>query len=157
MQSHYEKKMEQVEFRKAMAVESLLLEATETICQRMEELQMSRAELARRLGKSRAAVTKMLEGNANLTIRTLAEVLFELNGELSFGVRPFGTPITVTSVAQRSSETLNGRAGRVFRMELPVQRAGQPVFQIEDEVLRQEIEETKDREDLDENRPGYAA
>ena len=37
--------------------------------------------LARRLGKSRAAVTQMLEGKTNLTIRTLAEVMFALDGE----------------------------------------------------------------------------
>ena len=32
----------------------------------------------------------MLEGNANLTIRTLAEVMFALDGELPFGVRATG-------------------------------------------------------------------
>lgn len=156
MQSQYEKKMEQMEFRRAMAVESLLLEATETICQRMEELQVSRAELARRLGKSRAAVTKMLEGNANLTIRTLAEVLFALDGELSFGVRAVGAPIAAPSASPRASES-SGHPGRVFRMELPAQRRVEAVFQLEDEVMREGIDGSKDREDSDENRPGYAA
>jgi hypothetical protein len=104
MQSQYEIKMQDLGFRKAMAVESLLLEATETICQRMEALQVSRAELARRLGKSRAAVTQMLEGNANLTIRTLAEVMFALDGELSFGVRPVGAPVMAPVPAARSGK-----------------------------------------------------
>ncbi len=49
-------------------------------------------KLARRLGKSRAAVTQMLEGNANLTIRTLVELMFALDGELSFVVRAAGAP-----------------------------------------------------------------
>ena len=53
---------------------------------------MNQAGLARRLGKSRAAVTQMLEEKTNLTIRTLAEVMFALDGELSFAVRLARTP-----------------------------------------------------------------
>ena len=44
----------------------------------MDEAGVSRAELARRLGKSRAFVTRLLDGSVNMTIRTISNVLFHL-------------------------------------------------------------------------------
>ena len=43
---------------------------------------MSKADLARRLNKSRAWVTQLLSGKANMTVRTLAEVVYALNAEV---------------------------------------------------------------------------
>lgn len=70
--------------RRLLAQEAAILEVTELICQLMEEQSVSRAELARRLGKSRAYVTQMLDGSTNLTIRTIADVLFALGAEACF-------------------------------------------------------------------------
>lgn len=44
----------------------------------MEEQKVSRAELARRLGTSRAYVTKLLGGNANFTLHTMTKVAMAL-------------------------------------------------------------------------------
>ena len=44
----------------------------------MEEQKVSRAELARRLGTSRAYVTKLLGGNANFTLQTMTKVAMAL-------------------------------------------------------------------------------
>jgi len=65
-----------------MAVESLTAEASETIARLMAEQKVSKAELARRLNKSRAWVTQLLSGNTNMTVRTLAEVSHELEAEI---------------------------------------------------------------------------
>lgn len=57
-------------------------ELTEDICRRMEDQQVSRAELARRLGTSRAYVTKLLDGNANFTLATMVKIAMALGGAL---------------------------------------------------------------------------
>lgn len=50
----------------------------EDVCRLMDEQGVSRAELARRLGTSRAYVTKLLGGNANFTLQTMAKVAMAL-------------------------------------------------------------------------------
>ena len=59
--------------------ERLLTEINEEICRLMNEQGVSRAELARRLGVSRQLITRMLHGNANMTIMTLVKVATALN------------------------------------------------------------------------------
>ncbi|HEX7180704.1 MAG TPA: helix-turn-helix transcriptional regulator [Thermoanaerobaculia bacterium] len=55
-----------------------IVEFTEDVCRLMEEQNVSRAELARRLGTSRAYVTKLLGGNANFTLHTMTKVAMAL-------------------------------------------------------------------------------
>jgi transcriptional regulator with XRE-family HTH domain len=83
MMTKYDELMSNPEFRKEMAIESLVAEAAEAIAVLMEEQNLSKADVARRLGKSRAWVTQLLNGKANMTIRTLAEVTFVLGGEMT--------------------------------------------------------------------------
>src|SRR3989442_13595757 len=52
-------------------LERILIQLGEDICRLMRDQQISRAEVAERLGVSRAYVTKGLNGNPNLTIKTL--------------------------------------------------------------------------------------
>ncbi len=54
--------------------EKLLVEATELLAEVMGKRQMSRAELARAIGKSKAFVTQVLRGNQNMTLRTVADL-----------------------------------------------------------------------------------
>lgn len=55
-----------------------IVEFTEDVCRLMDEQGISRAELARRLGTSRAYVTKLLGGNANFTLETMTKVAMAL-------------------------------------------------------------------------------
>lgn len=55
-----------------------ITEFAEDIWRLMEEQKVSRAELARRLGTSRAYVTKLLGGNANFTLQTMTKVAMAL-------------------------------------------------------------------------------
>lgn len=57
-------------------------EFVEEVCHLMDEKSVSRAELARRLGTSRAYVTKLLDGNANFTLATMVKVAMALDGAL---------------------------------------------------------------------------
>lgn len=62
--------------------ESLLTEVTEAIVKRMIEIGISRTELAKRLDTSKAAVTKMLDGNANFTLKRLLGISLALDCEM---------------------------------------------------------------------------
>jgi len=55
-------------------IESALYDFTETICELMESSNMNRTELARRLDVSPAYITKLLRGNANVTIKTMVRL-----------------------------------------------------------------------------------
>lgn len=55
-----------------------LFRVTEDILVAMEDLGISKAELARRLGLSKARITQLLSGDSNMTIGTLADISFEL-------------------------------------------------------------------------------
>ena len=78
-----------------------ILAVTETVCRLMEEQGVSRSELARRLGKSKSYVTQLLDGEANMTVRTISDVFVALERAVHFhgGVleaavtgAPCGTP-----------------------------------------------------------------
>jgi transcriptional regulator with XRE-family HTH domain len=69
-------------------VESVKLEITEQIYLTMQEQDISKAELARRLEKSRAYVTKILQGTANFTIESLVKIGLALGCQLAFKLQP---------------------------------------------------------------------
>ena len=98
--TQFEQLMESPEFRKLYAIEGLVAEAGEFIARLMEERKVTKAELARRLGKSRAYITQMLSGSTNLTIRTLAEVAYALGAEVKLQAVPLQ--------AARQAAILNG-------------------------------------------------
>lgn len=64
-------------------LEKILIQLGEDICRLMRDQQISRAEVAERLGVSRAYVTKVLNGNPNLTIKTLLKLSDALGRELA--------------------------------------------------------------------------
>ena len=80
--TQHEVLMEDPEFRRLLSVESLAAEASEVIARLMAEQNLSKADLARRLNKSRAWVTQLLSGKANMTVRTLAEVAHTLGAQV---------------------------------------------------------------------------
>ncbi len=63
--------------------EGLLLEVNETICELMGKKGVTRAELARRLDWPRSAVTKMLQGNHNISLGRLMKVALVLGCTLT--------------------------------------------------------------------------
>ncbi|MCD4785381.1 MAG: helix-turn-helix transcriptional regulator [Candidatus Eremiobacteraeota bacterium] len=73
--------------------EILLLDLNERICEWMEKQGVNRAELARRLGKSRAYITRMLNGKPNLTIGSLVKVASALGVKVEIGLASPSPPI----------------------------------------------------------------
>jgi len=70
---------EDEEGRRLLEQERLILEVTESIANVMEERSISRTDLAKRLGKTPAFVTKLLRGDNNFTLRTLSDVFFAMD------------------------------------------------------------------------------
>lgn len=63
-------------------IDGPITEFIEDIWRLMEEQKVSRAELARRIGSSRAYVTKLLGGNANFTLQTMTKVAMALGSTI---------------------------------------------------------------------------
>jgi transcriptional regulator with XRE-family HTH domain len=78
-----DKYMEDPEFAKLMAQGDLIMEVTETLCELLEREKVSRKELADRLGKSKGFVSQLLNGGRNLTLRTVADILYVLGYKVS--------------------------------------------------------------------------
>ena len=75
--------MEELREDPVFLTEDLLLEVNENICEMMEDQGVNRAELARRLKWRRSAVTKMLQGNHNISIGRLMKVALALGCTLT--------------------------------------------------------------------------
>lgn len=70
--------------------ESVILEFTEDLARVMDEQNISRAQLARRLGTSQAYITKILSGNANFTLATMTKLVRAINSILRVHIAPEG-------------------------------------------------------------------
>lgn len=90
--------------------ERAIMEVTELICGLMAEQGVSRADLAGRLGKSRAFVTQLLDGTANMTLRTLSDLLTALGSSLRTSAVPIGA--TATPEPEMDPVHLTFRASR---------------------------------------------
>lgn len=77
-ESTYNRLIQDRESEKLIEQELLVLHATELISRWMEEQRISKAELARRIQKSRSYVTQLLSGSRNMTLRTFADLAFAL-------------------------------------------------------------------------------
>ena len=65
-------------------LEGLKLETAEEVCRMMEKARLSRAELARLMGVSKAHVTQMLSGSRNFTLESLAKIAWHCGYDLHF-------------------------------------------------------------------------
>ena len=65
--------------------ELAIIEFTEVLIQRMQGQGITRTELARRMGKSKSYVTKVLQGDNNFTIATMVSLIRALGGRLLVG------------------------------------------------------------------------
>ncbi|MHB1047841.1 MAG: helix-turn-helix domain-containing protein [Thermoanaerobaculia bacterium] len=71
-------------------VEGSIMDFTEDLCRVMAEKNVSRAELARRIGTSPAYVTKILRGSSNFTLSSMVRVAMALESEVRIHLSPRG-------------------------------------------------------------------
>lgn len=77
---------ETVENRRLVSQEDLIVKTTEEIYAMLERQGISRAQLAERLEKSAAYVSQLLGGSRNMTLRTLADIAFALDGKVKIEI-----------------------------------------------------------------------
>lgn len=70
----FDELFEQAERRLDYKIEGAKLEFTETIVRRMEATEVTRSELAERMGKLKPQVSKLLRGDNNFTVATMVEI-----------------------------------------------------------------------------------
>ena len=58
--------------------EQLILETTEKMCEAMVSKKMTRVQLAGALGKSKGYISQLLDGSANITLRTMSDVFLAM-------------------------------------------------------------------------------
>lgn len=74
--------LDQVETSPTYWHEGAILDFTLDLQRRMEEQNISRADLARRMGTSRAYITRLLGGDANFTLMTMVKLSMAVGGAL---------------------------------------------------------------------------
>src|SRR5579885_2868781 len=70
--------------------ERAILDFTEEILRRIEELNISKSDLAARLEVEPAYVSKLIRGSNNFTLRTMVRISRALASELRFHLQPIG-------------------------------------------------------------------
>ena len=75
--------------------EWLILQVTLHIEKLMEDKGVSKAELARRLGVNRAYITQLLDGQTNMTLKKISDVMLALDSSLVVNTAPRGFQTTL--------------------------------------------------------------
>lgn len=76
------------EARRHYEQERLIVGAMDAIAEAMEAAGMTKADLARKLGTSRAHITQLLSGSRNATLRTLADLAWACGSRVTVSVEP---------------------------------------------------------------------
>ena len=76
------------EARRRYEQERLVLWVSEALAQAMAESGLSKADLAERLGTSRAHITQVLSGSRNMTLRTVADLAWACDQRAGFQMDP---------------------------------------------------------------------
>ncbi len=74
--------------------ERAIQELTDLVCELMEEQDVSRSELAKRLGRTKGYITQLLDGRANMTVRTISDVFTALDRAVHFQEGPLRATVT---------------------------------------------------------------
>ena len=85
-------------------LEWLMLDLNEAVSSGMQRRQLSRSDLAERLGTSRAYVTKLLDGQENMTLKTLVRVANALEMKIAVQLQERGRRMRLlTTIASNST------------------------------------------------------
>ena len=86
LENYIEQNQYTVDYQTELSIVGL----NEKIVSKMGELKINRAELAKRLGVSKAFVTKLLNGSPNMTIKTMISIALALDCQLYVDIYPKG-------------------------------------------------------------------
>jgi len=88
MKTKFKDFIEDHERRRLFEAEALPFRAAELISTLMEEQDLTKADLAKRIGRSRAFVTQVLSGSRNMTLHTFADLAFALGRRVHLDAVP---------------------------------------------------------------------
>jgi transcriptional regulator with XRE-family HTH domain len=91
MTTKHDELMLDPEYRKLYAIEGLIADTAQMIWELLERKDMRQADLARLLNKTPAFVSQLLNGKANMTVRTLAEVVYTLGATVEINAHDEST------------------------------------------------------------------
>jgi len=74
--------------------ERAIQELTDLACEIMQEQDVSRSELARRIGKTKGYITQLLDGRTNMTVRTISDVFVALDRAVHFQEGPLDATVS---------------------------------------------------------------
>lgn len=99
-------KSKKVRKTRDLARGSYLFRVTEDILVAMEDLGVTKSELAKRLGKSKPRITQLLSGSSNMTIGTLSDIAVELGLNLDKTFREYSVQRYRLDTNPSSEQTL---------------------------------------------------
>ncbi len=143
MTTKFDELMLDPEFRKLYAIEALIADTAQMIADLMGQKNLKQADLARMLNKTPAFVSQLLNGKSNMTLRTLAEVVYAL-----------GASVKIEAVDRESlgCEIDDSQGAHTFRLpNTRLERNTHPIFVFGD------WEATGPKTFAPEARSGYAA
>ena len=100
--------------------ERLILEATELLHHLLQQSGINRADLARRLGRSKGHVTQLLNGDRNMTLRTLSDLAYVLGHRIQMGAQPLNAVAMRPPAATLQGARLTVKTGNLELVALPV-------------------------------------
>jgi transcriptional regulator with XRE-family HTH domain len=115
MNTKFDELMLDPEFRKHYAIEGFIGDTAELIWQLLVRQKMKQADLARLLNKTPAFVSQLLNGKANMTIRTLAEVVYALGATVKIEAHDESTS---------SCEAVDDSTMQSFHIQMPAPESG---------------------------------
>ena len=101
LETWYKEKIQKFHDDVDFLTETTILDLTEKIVHKMQRAGLSRADLAQKLGVSKPFVTKLLNGNPNMTIKTMASIAHALECELNVELCPKGFEIRTFAVPKK--------------------------------------------------------
>lgn len=94
--------------------DDLIVNVTEDLLVAMEDLNISKTELAKRLSKSKAYVSQILDGSRNMTLSTLSDICFALGVKPKIMI-PVKREYQIVTHAWRSNFDISTENKRVVR------------------------------------------
>lgn len=80
--------MNDPENKRLLHRETMLLEITESIVAHIEKHKITQAILAKKMGKSKQHISKILQGDHNMELSTLADMLWALGVDIEIQIQP---------------------------------------------------------------------
>lgn len=84
-----------------LARERLIFNTTEDLLLAMQDSGMSRADIAKKMGRSKSFITQALDGTRNLTLKTLSDITFALGAEVRLTITRNGRDVSHAIVPEK--------------------------------------------------------